>query len=335
MTSLKLGGVLLCTLGGMSCHCGSEQHAPSSGDEPVVRVRSGGGTALGSVRHRSAMLELLSTARRGGKTKVEHRVPSEEDAESYARWVVSALQSSGDVPARPGFVTRAVGDDGGLVALMEEPRQKRGMGAVFLRRGSTRPTLVEIPHSFFDVGTLEIGIALFELLEARVLMVNTVHRYRSTDGDKPSKGEHSTSDMAHAPRSSYLSLHEALITHQPKLLTIQVHGFADAAAEGVDVIVSGSKTSLDPRPVAERLRKSLPGVQVRAYPYEIDQLGGTTNVEARASNRRGSEFLHIELSSSMRKRLSADDAQEARRALAHALLPLRSAVDAESEGREK
>jgi len=206
------------------------------------------------------------------------------------------------------------------------------MGAVLLRRGRTRPVVLQIPHSFFDVGTLALGVELFELVEARALMVNTVHRYRATNGDKPAKGEHSSSDMAHAPISSYLSLHQALVAREPKLLAIQVHGFADAAAPGVDMIVSGSKTNLDPRPVAERLRASIPDLEVRAYPYEIDKLGGTTNVEARASRSRGSEFLHIEISSSMRKRLTADDARALRRAFAQALLPLRPSVGAGPEG---
>jgi len=85
MTSLKLSGVVLCTLGGLSCHCGSEQRAPSADDGPVVRAPPSGGPALGSVRHGAALLEMLNTARRGGKTKVDHQVPTEDEADAYAR----------------------------------------------------------------------------------------------------------------------------------------------------------------------------------------------------------------------------------------------------------
>lgn len=329
MTTIKVSGIVLCTLGGLSCHCGSEQHASSRGEGEVLRAPPSRGTdvALGPVKHGAVLAELLDGAKRGGKTAVDYRVPSEDEVESYAAWVVGALGKSGDVPARPGFVVRPLSDQGELVALLEEPRQKRGTGAVILRRGSARPILLQIPHSYFDVGTLPLGVELFELLEARAMMVNTVHRYRATDGEKPPKGEHSTTDMAHAERSAYLALHDALVARRPELLTIQLHGFADDAVPGVDVILSGSKTRLDPRPIAERLRAALPDVQVRAYPHDVDKLGGTTNVEARTSRRRGSEFLHVEMSRSMRQRLGAEDGAAARRALARALLPLRRDVE--------
>ena len=87
-------------------------------------------------------------------------------------------------------------------------------------------------------------------------------------------------------------------------------------------IVSGGRAALaTPRSqvVAERLRGAL-GVEVALFPTDIGRLGGTTNVQARASLARGAaEFVHIEMSRALREQLRRDPA--ARERFAAALQP--------------
>jgi hypothetical protein len=60
------------------------------------------------------------------------------------------------------------------------------------------------------------------------------------------------------------------------------------------------------------MARALSGVlgndRVRIYPDQIRVLGGTTNVQAQDSRRLRSAFYHLELSASLRGRLTSDKA---------------------------
>jgi hypothetical protein len=55
---------------------------------------------------------------------------------------------------------------------------------------------------------------------------------------------------------------------------------------------------------------------IKTYPDEIDSLGGTTNVQARASRRAKGHFYHLEMSTSLRERFKSDAAFKRRFAAA-------------------
>ena len=269
---------------------------------------------------RGAIEALLKEARRGGGREVAFVVPGEDEVKRHAalvaalaKRVMGAQAPAAEVLAREvalgnGIEVRAVAGREDLLAIVEAPDRRRGAGAILLRVGAARPVLVEAPHTFYDGGTLPIAIAAFEGLRARALLINTVHRYASIGHKAPADEEMggSDSDVAHAPSSHFLGAHEALLEVDPQLLTVQLHGFKDASAPGVDMVVSASRTKLKIGPVAEVLRTHLAPAVVRAFPDDIDRLGGTTNAQAAVSRRRGAPFLHVEISRALRDRLEKE-----------------------------
>ncbi|EYF02842.1 hypothetical protein [Chondromyces apiculatus] len=313
----------------------SAASAASAAPADPASVSPGEEADVSNGRGRSAIEELLKEARRGGGREVAFVVPGEDEVKRHAA-LVAALARRGmgaqapaaEVLAREvagvgekplpggeggallgnGIEVRAVAGRHDLLAIVEAPDRRRGAGAILLRLGPARPVLVEAPHTFYDGGTLPIAIAAFEGLRARALLINTVHRYASIGHKAPADEEMggSDSDVAHAPSSHFLGAHEALLEVEPQLLTVQLHGFKDASAPGVDMVVSASRTKLKIGPVAEVLRTHLAPAVVRAFPDEIDRLGGTTNAQAAVSRRRGAPFLHVEMSRALRDRLEKE-----------------------------
>ena len=263
-------------------------------------------------------VELLRGAieplRRGGVTRVPYIAPSPEELESYRRWLdeqlrVAAQGSAPELPAPAGFRTVPLGDWGQLLA--EELESRRGAGVLVLRSGAAQPILIEVPHSFYDQGTLDVGLYAFAASGARALLVNTVHRHRSLG--KPAVeplpgGGWADSDVAHAETSFFLSAHAACVDAWAPLQVVQLHGFADSAAPGVDVILSAAGSRADPGPAAGALERTL-GIRAAVYPKQVKVLGGTKNQQARYSISAGRPFLHVELSKSLLQLLGRNPEQ--------------------------
>ncbi|MEO8184756.1 MAG: hypothetical protein ABI895_38595, partial [Deltaproteobacteria bacterium] len=130
----------------------------------------------------SQLRRELDTLRQGGKTKVAYRVGSREELDGYRSWLDGHLRfalrgAAPAVPAPPGF--RLLELPGVAELLVEQQSERRGAGALVLRSGAAEPWVIEVPHSFFDEGTLEIGLNAFVWRRARALLINTVHRYRA------------------------------------------------------------------------------------------------------------------------------------------------------------
>jgi hypothetical protein len=260
-------------------------------------------------------VELLRHAieplRRGGVTRVPYRAPSSEELESYRRWVddqlrVVAQGSAPELPPPAGFRTVPVADWGKLLA--EELDSRRGAGVLVLRTGAAQPLLIEVPHSFYDQGTLDVGLYAFVASGARALLVNTVHRHRSLGEPAVEPlpgGIFAASDVAHAETSFFLSAHAACVDAWEPLQVMQLHGFADAAAPGTDAILSAAGSRADPEPVARALERTL-GIRAAVYPTQVKVLGGTKNQEAHYSIAAGRPFLHVELSASLLEQLQTD-----------------------------
>ncbi len=263
------------------------------------------------------IVTVLARARRGGKSDVEYEVPEANELSAYRSYVGRLLIAPEPSSASPGglpngFRLDVLGSD--YVVLLEQPNLRRGAAAVVIRTGEARPLAVEVPHSFFDESTLPIGLAIYDVAHARALIVNTVHRYRSLGPKEshaaPASDDASTtadSDVAHAERSFFLSAHEAFVHAFPKGIVLQIHGFRDNKADGIDAILSAANTRAVIEPIARRLRETL-GLKVALYPEDIRQLGGTKNAQAQLSRRRQQPFVHLELSQSLRQRLAQDKA---------------------------
>jgi hypothetical protein len=281
-----------------------------------------------STAEERALLKRVNRIRRS--RKVQYKAPTEAEGQAYRAWVSAAIRAARTEAPPPesapeGFVLERLEDAPQIWLLAERQRDRRGAGAIAIRSGRARELVVEAPHTFFDKGTLPIAATVFETWSARALLLNTVHRFSALrerpegegSRDEETAAKRSASDVAHAPRSFFQAAHEALLEVVPGIWAIQIHGFHDAAAPGVSVIVSAAGTRADAAAAASACRVRLGDEGVRAFPTEIGILGGLTNVQARSSVRAGSLFYHIEIGRSLRDRLEADAA--VRRRFAEAL----------------
>lgn len=263
----------------------------------------------------SRLRRELEELRQGGKTRVAYRAPAGDELESYRGWVESHLRlatgaAPAEAPVPAGFRLLELGSVAQL--LVEEQHQRRGAGVLALRSGPAQPWVIEVPHSFFDEGTLEVGLNAFVLSGARALLVNTVHRYRSRasapdDGSETSDDDDggASSDVAHAEASFFLTAHAACVDRLGEVGVVQLHGYADASAPAADLVLSPAGSRADAVPVARALERAL-GIRVAVYPRDIRKLGGTKNVQARYSSAAGRPFLHVEMSKTLRRQLTTD-----------------------------
>jgi hypothetical protein len=265
----------------------------------------------------SRLRREIEQLRQGGKSRVVYRVGTGDELEAYRRWVDSQLRFATraqppEAPVPQGFRLLELSD--AAVILAETPDEKRGAGAVVLRRGEAQPWVLEVPHSFFDEGTLEIGLNAFVWSQARALLVNTVHRYRSLNTEAAEGGEadddeqSASSDVAHAEASFFLSAHTACVDTLGDVRVVQLHGFSDGSAPSADLVLSPAGSNADPEPAAQALTRAL-GIRVAVYPKQIRRLGGTKNRQAHYSIAANRPFLHVEISRSLRKRLTSDPEQ--------------------------
>ena len=100
---------------------------------------------------------------------------------------------------------------------------------------------------------------------------------------------------------------EGLLRAMRNVTLVQVHGFASRES-GVEVVLSaGTK-----RPKADllsRVQRALRPLglgRIARFPDESTELGATTNVQGALVRARGGRFLHIEMSSGVRKNLLAN-----------------------------
>lgn len=265
------------------------------------------------------------------------QTPSEQQQSEWKDWMAHLISSldGGNLPTRAapnGFAGRFV-DAGRLWVIGEQGPNKIGAGAYVLRPGAKNALVIQAPHTFFDQGTLPLALTLFEQLDAKALMINTMHRAAAGGGAQGSdeadedrqeraRSGQEASDLAHSSNSYFQVTHSLFGAEWPGTRFIQLHGFRDEKAPGASVIVSAAGTNLDPLPVARSLNAVLGAGTALVYPEEINKLGGTTNIQARACKEAGWPFLHLEISATLRQRMErqASLREQFAEALSRALL---------------
>lgn len=205
---------------------------------------------------------------------------------------------------------------GPAIAIHEEEGTLRGAGVYVFRLGPLpRERLVQVPHSFTDVGTLKIGIDLANATRSRALMVNSVprqaHGKSTATGDE--HGSSAPADLAHQKLTFFQQLTLAALFTLPGLQVLQVHGFTDGSlpeSPRAAVVVSpGAATagSSEAAQVAERLARLLGRDRVLLYPRDTRRFGARSNQQGRAvATNSGATFLHLELSRTLRDQLTKD-----------------------------
>jgi hypothetical protein len=209
-------------------------------------------------------------------------------------------------------------------ALIEQRDRVRGAGAYVFRVAPPEagPTiLLQAPHNFYDMGTGRLAAELFfgpaQGARPRALFTNTIHRYQLAPGNKK-KRKHNPADVAHNPQHAFSIATEAFGLAAGPVRVIQLHGFGsrtDDDGEGevgsVAMVVSagdeGGSSPLSAALAAAFVAEF--GPDVKRFPEDVRFLGATTNAQGRLLRKQGgADFVHVEMSSELRKRL-ADSAQ--------------------------
>jgi hypothetical protein len=219
--------------------------------------------------------------------------------------------------AQHGFVTEPIRLQGDPCHLLFEKADARlGRGMFLLCPTRTQGSILLIPHGFHDRFTAEIGVLLAEEGRFRAVAWNTTPRQPTKD-DESEIGNH---DPVVEVENYFTGLARAVSVLGLPGPMIQLHGFAphlrstEAGRRARAILSSGSndphQSTLD---IASCLEHEL-GDRLLVYPTEVSELGGTRNQIAavlRGWGRR--DFLHLELSFALRKKLLEDT--ETRRSL--------------------
>ncbi|HHJ13557.1 MAG TPA: hypothetical protein ENJ79_04160 [Gammaproteobacteria bacterium] len=188
--------------------------------------------------------------------------------------------------------------------LSERPDRREGRGLYLFCPRASAPVVLQLPHSFKDVHTGRIGLALAAQGQFRAVAWNTVPRDQA--------------DFAHLEQTPFNALARAVGARPDLHKLIQLHGFArgkrhpDARAAHIILSNGTPHPGLSLLRLADNLRQTL-AVDTRVYPRDVQELGATTNRQGRALRRAGHRgFVHIELSAELRKRLRHDAGARAR-----------------------
>lgn len=157
-------------------------------------------------------------------------------------------------------------------------------GLVLADRSAPLRYVIEVPHPGFDTNTDKLGVALYRLVPGSVLLVAGAHRAAGNGA----------ADVAH----NDMSMFHVLATELARggLSQVQLHGFADKNLPDAQAVVSTGAGRVSP--LARDVASSLQGAGVivcRAWAATCGRLEGTTNVQGKAADDIGAQFLHIEL----------------------------------------
>jgi hypothetical protein len=229
-----------------------------------------------------------------------------------------------------------VGNDVYL-ALVEQ--KVHGAGAYIFRvgpRGDGPTILLEAPHNYFDLGTGRLAAELFFTPRAgarpRALFTNTMHRYQLAPGDK-GKRAHNPADIAHEPEHAFSVATVKFARKAGPTHVIQLHGFSARSDEDEDgdlgaigvVVSAGNRDGSSP--VSSAIAQALAAIfdGVKRFPEDAKVLGATTNAQGKLlRDVKDASFVHVEMSSAVRKQLANSSALRER--LAAALFDARSAA---------
>ena len=175
------------------------------------------------------------------------------------------------------YVMFTAADDTGWAGMIVDPSARIG-------------SVVEVPHPSFDRNTDKLGMSLYRTLPGSMLLIAGAHRQAAGGAG----------DVAHNDRSMFQVISEQVA--ERGVPQLQLHGFAERSLPGADAVVS---TGSGPHnEYAVRVARELKAEQLqvcRAWVSRCVGLEGTTNVQSSAASEHDAEFVHLELSWSLRR----------------------------------
>ncbi len=181
--------------------------------------------------------------------------------------------------------------------ISESNHARHGRGIYAIRPNAKFRYALQMPHSFSDVDTRDIGLRLFQSSSIMAAAWNTIDRTQV--------------DVAHVRFHYFNSFTTAFTDANPASVVIQLHGFAkhkratpDAFA--ADCIVSNGTRNPPPWvcEMAQMLDTKFESYSTLLFPVQIDDLGATKNRQAKLIHgETTASFLHVEMSQPLRKAL--------------------------------
>lgn len=191
------------------------------------------------------------------------------------------------------------------VILQENASAQQGRGLFMLNVGAiAHDVLIQAPHAKADRYTGKLAALLFEQGGLHAGQWNSVPRHAKI------KGFSALADMAHLSQTYWQVFTRVFATQFPHARIIQLHGYdrnKRNSQQGKDSEMIISAGHYYPpawvQKTASCLKQKMP-VKVSLFPYDVKELGATTNSQGQllqALNNPG--FLHIEMSLSLRQSL--------------------------------
>ncbi|NOQ34596.1 MAG: hypothetical protein GQ569_01710 [Methylococcaceae bacterium] len=152
------------------------------------------------------------------------------------------------------------------IILTENTQSPRFWGLYVFRLGQSNSYSLQVPRPLYDINSFEYGVALFEQLQAKALLIATTHPYANTDG---------SSDLNHPDNKVNLFnlVNQVLLRSLPKqpLLVINSRAFGYTADHGfidADILLTFNQGYLNRQgltPLENKLLTSLEadGLKVR------------------------------------------------------------------------
>jgi hypothetical protein len=237
-----------------------------------------------------------------------YRPPRAEDLVALPALTDAILAGDLTAAARAGasMALAALHVDGGALLLRTDPEGEQSWLTLVLRAGERPEVLVEVPHPNADLHTEEVGLAVHARCPGAVYVQAGAHRVAGAPRGARERAAF-PADVAACPDTVFCRLVDALVTARG-LPQVQLHGFADRPAAGVDVVLSAGASRPGPllAAVTSAVRASGERVGTGDDPRWAD-LQGRRNVAGHIAARTGAAFVHVELSRTLR----ADPARRA------------------------
>ena len=173
-----------------------------------------------------------------------------------------------------------------------------GWGTYIFRAASTQDIVIEAPHPVTDENTVKVAIHLYRSLSAKALLVAGARRDTNDDD---------SADVAHASRTIFQTVHEALFNQggQPDTNTIflQIHGYDSDTHSDLPEVVIGYNWQNDvlKDELLSRIVKAMEANHLTVgtcHDQKYRGVCGTQNIQRQITG--GGIFLHLELSAELR-----------------------------------